>query len=95
MQPAMNISLVLLAEALSPGSTRQNNVLIILSMTCTYVRSAVMEPSNWCNEAESGRHAVKISLFLMAEALSPGSTRQKSVPIVLFMTCTDHTRMIS
>ena len=45
MQPAMKISLVRLAEALSPGSTRQNSVLLILCMTCTGRRNPVTHPA--------------------------------------------------
>ena len=45
MQPAMKISLVRLAEALSPGSTRQNSVLLILCMTCTGSRNPVTHPA--------------------------------------------------
>ena len=52
MQPAMKISLVLRAEALSPGSTRQNSVLFILSMTCTWWRT-------WVRDSNLDAHVVK------------------------------------
>ena len=57
MQPAMKISLVLRAEALSPGSTRQKSVLFILSMTCACLRTWSRDSGHTYCQATRGRAA--------------------------------------
>ena len=56
MHPAIKISLVRRAEALSPGSTRQNSVLRMRSITCSKGATVSRQPPS--NMQLSGRGAL-------------------------------------